>query len=186
MAKTEETKQAELDIWKSTAKQGVFGCFEVTIGWLGKERVDYMTYDTKGLWRCYEIKISKTDFHSKAANTFIGNYNYYCLTKQLYEEIKEEIPSHIGVYIGCDCIKKAKKQKLKIDEQVLKDSLIRSLYREVNKQIQSGNPTLIEFYKREKAEAERNTRYWYDSYKSILKTVIDRYGYDWDKKDNIS
>jgi hypothetical protein len=27
---------------------GVFGCFEVTIGFHGRERVDYMTLDTKG------------------------------------------------------------------------------------------------------------------------------------------
>lgn len=185
MAKTEATKQAELDIWKATAKQGVFGCFEVTIGWFGKERVDFMTYDTKGVWRCFEIKVTKSDFHSTAANTFVGHYNYYCLTRELYEQVKDEIPSHIGVYVGRDCVRKSKRQELKADEQVLKDSLIRSLCREVDKQIQSGNPTLIEFYKREKAEAKRNEKYWYNQYQTVMSTVVDRYGYDWDKKEKI-
>ena len=50
--KTEETKRLEMAIWNATNKQGVFGCFEVTIGWFGKERVDYMTFDTKGDFRC--------------------------------------------------------------------------------------------------------------------------------------
>lgn len=57
MAKTEETLLIENSIYRETNCQGVFGCFEVTIGWFGKERVDYMTYDTKGIWRCYEIKV---------------------------------------------------------------------------------------------------------------------------------
>ena len=57
MAKTEETLLIENSIYRETNRQGVFGCFEVTIGWFGKERVDYMTYDTKGIWRCYEIKV---------------------------------------------------------------------------------------------------------------------------------
>jgi len=57
MAKTEETLLIENSIYREANRQGVFGCFEVTIGWFGKERVDYMTYDTKGIWRCYEIKV---------------------------------------------------------------------------------------------------------------------------------
>mgnify|MGYP000163993137 CR=1 FL=1 len=60
--KTEETKRLERAIWKATNKQGVFGCFEVTIGWFGKERVDYMTYDTKGVFRCYESRSQRRIF----------------------------------------------------------------------------------------------------------------------------
>ena len=35
--KTEDTKRLEMAIWNATNKQGVFGCFEVTIGWFGKD-----------------------------------------------------------------------------------------------------------------------------------------------------
>lgn len=49
MSKTDLTKKLEDNIWCTTNKIGVFGCFEVTIGWCGKERVDYITYDTKGI-----------------------------------------------------------------------------------------------------------------------------------------
>lgn len=121
----------------------MFGCFEVTIGFMGNERVDYITYDTKGIWRCYEIKVSKSDFNSKAKKTFLGHFNYYVMPKELFEEVKEEIPSHIGVYCGSSLVKKPKKQPLGVDEQVLKDSMIRSLYREFEKQFKSGNPTVV-------------------------------------------
>lgn len=150
--KTELTLSLERQIQSATLKQGVFGCLEVTIGWFGKERVDYITYDTKDIWRCYEIKVSKSDFNSKAHNTFIGHYNYYVMPIELYEEVKDKIPKHIGVYSPLRSmddikkykgdkyegnffasIKKAKKQKLGANGQVMKNSLIRSLCREVSK-----------------------------------------------------
>ena len=43
--KTAETVTLEKAIRRATRKTGVFGCYEVTIGFCGKERVDYMTYD---------------------------------------------------------------------------------------------------------------------------------------------
>lgn len=178
--KTKKTLELERLIWKATHTQGTFGCFEVTIGWFGNERVDYMTYDTKGIWRCYEIKVTKSDFRSKAANTFLGHYNYYVMPSELYEEIKAEIPPHIGVYTGKTCAKKARRQELGTDEQILKNSLIRSLCREVGKQIASGNPALIDIYKRETAEAKRNADYWYKECRVIMRTIINRYGEDWD------
>jgi len=105
MAKTKETIELEKAIYNLTAKQGVFGCYEVTIGWFGHERVDYMTYDTKGIFRCYEIKVSKADFNSKAKHTFLGHYNYYVMPTELYEQVKQDIPSNIGVYNSVKCIK---------------------------------------------------------------------------------
>lgn len=67
MSKTDKTLDLERRLWFATNKTGVFGCFEVTIGFGGRERVDYLTYDTKGVWRCYEIKVSKEDFYLKIA-----------------------------------------------------------------------------------------------------------------------
>jgi hypothetical protein len=179
MAKTDLTLELEREIWDATHKQGVFGCFEVTIGWWGKERVDYITYDTKGIWRCYEIKVSKSDFRSKAAKTFIGHYNYYVMPSELYEEVKDEIPSHIGVYVNRACVKNPKKQELGIDEQVLKDSLIRSLSREIAKQYQSGDPTTIEALGRRlrRMETERNqyrAKYW-----DLMQIGTEKYGARW-------
>ena len=133
MSKTEETLRLEREIWAFTRRLGLFGCFEVTIGWHGRERVDYMTYDTKGIWRCYEIKVSKADFHSKAKNTFVGHFNYYVMPKALYEQVKDEIPKGIGVYAGGEIVKKPTHRSLKVSEKVLMNSMIRSLYREFEK-----------------------------------------------------
>lgn len=181
MAKAEATLQLEKEIWSATHKQGVFGCFEVTIGFFGKHRVDYLTYSTKGIWRCYEIKISKSDFHSKAHNTFVGHFNYYVLTQELYEQVKTEIPSHIGVYIGDWCKKRAKRQWLKEDEQVLKNSMIRSLYREVEKQIKSGDILLIEVCHRQINTLEKQSKEWREKYWDLLREVQDKYGTIWNK-----
>lgn len=140
MAKTELTTQLERQIYAATNKQGVFGCFEVTIGWFGNERVDYMTYDTKGVWRCYEIKVSVADFRSKAKKTFCGHFNYYVMPGDLYEKVKDEIPHEIGVYVNGASVKRAKKLVPSVDIQILKDSMIRSLCRESGKLYKSENP----------------------------------------------
>ena len=73
--------------------------FEVTIGWYGRERVDYMSMDTKEIFRCYELKISKSDFYSKAAHTFLGHYNYYVMPYEVFIQVVDDIPEHVGVYI---------------------------------------------------------------------------------------
>lgn len=141
MAKTQLTIDIEKELWSTTKKLGVFGCFEVTIGFGGSERVDYMTYDTRGVWRCYEVKVSKSDFRSKAKKTFLGNFNYFVMTYELYEEVKDEIDKNIGVYTyngrWLSCTKKPKRQELGVSESILKDSMIRSLERDYEKIIKS-------------------------------------------------
>ena len=149
MSKTELTKQLETSIWKATRKQGTFGCHEVTIGFFGKERVDYMTYDTAGTFRCFEIKVSVSDFRSNNKNTFVGHLNYYVMPIELYEKVKSEIPSHVGVYAswnGSDlsCVKKPKRQELVLHPDIMKDSMIRSLYREYEKLNISENKAILE------------------------------------------
>lgn len=134
-----------------------------------KERVDYITHDTKGIWRCYEIKASKPDFHSKAKKTFVGHYNYYVLTKQLYDEVKDEIPNHVGVYIAGDLIKRAKKQSLSVDEQILKNSMIRSLYREAEKILKSNEPSIIEIMQRQINYKENMYKEYYHKYWDLLR-----------------
>lgn len=90
MTKTDLTRKAEQLLWKETAKQGTFGCFEVTIGWYGSEIVDYITYSTNGEFRCYEIKVSKSDFKSKAALSFKGDFNYYVMPVELIKQLRAD------------------------------------------------------------------------------------------------
>ena len=160
---------------------GVFGCFEVTIGWYGKERVDYMTYDTKGIFRCFEIKVSKADFNSKAKLSFVGHYNYYVLTQELYEEVKNDIPSHIGVYVGskysnCSLVKRAKKQELLADEQMLKDSMIRSLTRYLDEQLKNNDESYIKQLKRELSRAKRESENHYQELRNLRNLLFKKFG----------
>lgn len=137
------TKELEHKIYFALAKMGTYLCFEVMMpsqyrGANSNERVDLLTYDTKGIWRFYEIKISKSDFYSKCKHTFLGHYNYFVMPLELYDQVKQDIPDHIGCYVSCKgslcyCIKKPKKQNLKIDEDKLKFSFMQSLSRDVRK-----------------------------------------------------
>ena len=181
MAKTDLTLSLEKSLWESTSKLGVFGCFEVTIGFGGNERVDYLTYDTKGIWRCYEIKVSKEDFYSDAAKTFIGNYNYFVMPEKLYEEVKEDIPKHIGVHSGRYCVKNARRQELGVDEQVLKDSIIRSLYREQEKFIKTCDTNYINRLQSKISRLERELRSSYNKnikYSNAIDDVCEKYDLD--------
>lgn len=182
VAKTDVTKELEKLIWKHTKKMGVFGCFEVTLGWYGKERVDYLTYDTKGVFRCYEIKATKADFYSKAALSFVGHYNYFVMPEELYEDVKEDIPKHIGVYVSKGkyliSVKNAQRQKLGVEEDVLKDSLIRSLYRESEKVVSSDDELLVDRLRKQssryKSQAKRDSERYYE----LQNLIIQELGYD--------
>lgn len=90
MAKTDKTKFLEERLWSEKNDRGIFGCFEVTIGWYGKEIVDFITYQTNGEFRCYEIKVSVADFYSKARKSFLGDFNYYVIPEELLEKLREK------------------------------------------------------------------------------------------------
>lgn len=141
--------------------------------------MDYITYDTKGIWRCYEVKVSKSDFYSKSKKTFVGHYNYFVLTKELFEIVKEDIPNHVGVYVNGSNMKRARKQELPVDEQVLKDSMIRSLTREFNKQFRSGDPASIEILERQLRRIKKEKDDYRKKYQDLMKIGREKYGYKW-------
>jgi hypothetical protein len=168
--KTELTKELENKIYWATSKQGIFGCFEVTIGWFGKERVDYMTYDTKGDFRCYEIKVSESDFNSKNHNTFVGDFNYYVMPTELFNKVKAKIPDYIGVYNESgSSVKKAKRVNTKHDKKVLEDSMIRSLSREFHIVMKNGRTDICQQHISECNRIERKYEDLREKYFDILK-----------------
>ncbi|AIW03599.1 hypothetical protein CPT_Moonbeam201 [Bacillus phage Moonbeam] len=181
MSKSDITRRLEKAIYTATIKQGVFGCFEVTIGWFGKERVDFITYDTKNIWRCYEIKSSVADFRSEAYKTFCGNYNYYVMTKELYEKVKLEIPTHIGVYIEGRCVKRPKRQEVTVEEEILKNSLIRSLAREADKLAKSNDPDLLNRLRRSLAREQEDKRRYSREYTDLKNKLYRKYGRNWEE-----
>lgn len=71
-------------------------------------RVDYMKFKPvnntvsgieKGDFYCYEVKSSVEDFKSKNGHNFIGDFNYYVMSEEVYEKVKNEISYAIGVYV---------------------------------------------------------------------------------------
>lgn len=149
MAKTELTRLAERLIYGHTNKMGTFGCFEVTLGWFGKEIVDFITYDTNAEIRCYEIKVSKADFNSNAKKTFVGHFNYFIMPEWLYKELMDEPQSGLKMWVNSYgvgvftfkensrslyCAKKAKRRNVTHakSSEVL-ESMLRSTNREMKK-----------------------------------------------------
>ena len=102
------------------------------------------------------------------------------MPKDLYEQVKDDIPAHIGVYTESSyCLKKAKKQELGEDEQVLKNSLIRSLAREADKVFKSGNPTVVDGMNRRLSRMEQEKNKYREMYQSLQREVYDKFGTRW-------
>ena len=135
MAKTELTKTIELLLFHESRadKVGIYGAFEVAFGpGYGTEYVDYMTMTSSGEITCYEIKVSKADFHSKAKLSFYGDKNYFVMPKVLYEDVKNEIPFSVGVYVydngTLSLIKKSSKKTVPPwDRYMVAHCMVRSL-----------------------------------------------------------
>ena len=88
--KTEKTKDIEYALIRKYCANkfnGNFGALEVPVDYTlgkGKQNIDFAYYkaDKQDIY-CFEIKISKTDFNSKASLSFDGNYNYLVADKEL-------------------------------------------------------------------------------------------------------
>lgn len=145
------TKELEQIAYMNLWKQGTYLCFEVQMPqkdgshyMINNERVDLLSYETKGVWRFYELKVSKSDFHSKCKKTFLGNFNYYIMPYDLYEQVANEIPENIGVYVANDrgsfwCVKKPKRQELQVNHEYLMFNFMQALSREYRKYRKSMN-----------------------------------------------
>lgn len=101
------------------------------------------------------------------------------MTDELYKEVKDEIPKHIGVYVRQRLVKRPKKQELLVDDQILKDSMIRSLYREASKVMKSKNPTIVESLKRQLNTANKERDDWKQNYWKLLRIGREKYGTRW-------
>lgn len=118
---------------RSTTVVGEFGATEVTltdkpvksvtvaqakkIGYLG--RVDFISVSTDKIVRAYEIKVSMSDFRSKAIKSWVGHFNYLVTTNAFAEKYKAEIldalPHGIGWLTPAGFIKKPLKRDPLID-----------------------------------------------------------------------
>lgn len=135
--KTDLTKQIELAAKRTLVKHSAFDFILDEVGLPDKKIVDLMLYNiNKKIWRCYEIKISVSDFHSKNGHNFVGHYNYYIMPMDVYSKVKDEIPDHIGVYIYgrmFEIYKKSKKQGLKFSQEEMLYSFMKRAYHKLQK-----------------------------------------------------
>ena len=164
MSKTTETLQLEQALIDYTVEKRIYGCPEVTIGFwnqhLGKEHVDFMTMDSHGIIKCYELKVTLSDMNSKANLSWYGNYNYIVVSESLYADIekwKSKIPDDVGIIVGTSLSSKKKsiKRVISIEETLmLKESLVRSLYYKYEKFRLNQNEELYKRLKKANLDIE--------------------------------
>ncbi len=146
--------------------------------------------DTLRAWLSVLIEIKSTlvDFHSKAALSFVGHFNYFVMPKELHEQVKDEIPVDIGVYTGTCLAKRPRRRDLAVDETVLFTSMIRSLYRYADDRFESDVPNIVEQYRhsiaRLEADIQRRVAFEIKHRVDMLELTerrrADRLGYPYD------
>lgn len=149
MTKRKETIELENALIKDTREKRIYGCEEITIGFYnsghGNEIVDFMTMDSKGIIKCYEIKVTLQDLRSNAKKSWYGHYNYLVVSEELHKSVKEwneYVPKHVGIIVGnsLSVVKKPTKQIIDTGtETMLKESLVRSMYWKIDKYKNANN-----------------------------------------------
>lgn len=191
MAKRKETLELEEKLRIMCLRKRIYGCGEVTIGFYnnghGDEIVDYCTMDSKGILRCYEIKVTLADLKSKAKKSWYGHYNYLFVTTELYGKIKDSlsdyIPDYVGVATPCSASwsdgvevrRNAKKQNISQDQaMMMKESMIRSMYYKIEKYKQAASPEELSRLKSKVREAEKDSKKWMKE-ATDLRWLVDRF-----------
>lgn len=98
-----------------------------------------MTMNSKGIIKCYELKVTMQDLKSDAKKSWYGHYNYLVISKELYNQVNnwdDFIPKHIGIIVGeyLESVRKAKKCDISTETEImLKESMIRSMFWKMDK-----------------------------------------------------
>ncbi len=98
-----------------------------------------MTMDSKGIIKCYELKVTLQDLKSDAKKSWYGHYNYLVVSRELYDKVSDwdkYIPKHIGIIVG-ECLesrRKAQRREVSTETEImLKESMIRSMFWKMQK-----------------------------------------------------
>ena len=133
--KSEKTYELEEIITLATSRANRIGCPEVTLDDNGI--VDFICMDLDGekIVRCYELKITKSDFLSDAKKTFIGEFNYYVIPSELWMSVKNYVEPWVGVWLvspqGRPYVKKkAVRRPCQMDKKRIMGKILRALNRE--------------------------------------------------------
>lgn len=141
------TKELEHLLYNHLWRKGWYGVYECAIPKclcrkVHRERVDMLTYETTGIWRAYELKVSKADLHSSAALSWIGHYNYIVVTEDLVEEAKKILQKDIGIYSayerkngskGIELVRNPRKRELLCKHEDMQFAMMQALSREYKK-----------------------------------------------------
>lgn len=165
--KRTETLMLENLLEEETTRKRIYGCEEITIGFynggMGNEIVDFMTMDSKGIIKCYELKVTFQDLKSSAKKSFYGHFNYLVTTQELYDKVKswdDYIPNYVGIIVGSSTglysKKKAKRQDVSIEtETMLKESMVRSMFWKMKKYKDAKN---LDIQRKLKSEIRRKDK----------------------------
>lgn len=105
-------------------------------------RVDYMQFKPvnntvsgieHGDVLCFEIKSCVEDFHSGNGLNFIGDYNYLVTTREIYEQIKTELPMHIGVLVPDDTDLKSVRRAKRMNRKYPLPMMLLMMFRSANR-----------------------------------------------------
>ena len=140
------TKELEHLLYNHLWRKGWYGVYECAIPKclcrkVRRERMDMLTYETSGIWRVYELKVSKSDLHSQSALSFVGHYNYLVVTEDLVAEAKKMLPKDIGIYAAyeqgkkkwIELVRNPRKRELLCSHEDMQFALIQALSREYKK-----------------------------------------------------
>lgn len=158
--KTKLTKEIEYSLIKKYCA-GSFnnncGALEVPVDYTlgkGKQNIDFALYKAnKQDISCFEIKVTKSDFNSKASLSFVGNYNYLVVSNNLGQYLKQnwhnqeersswahpDIPLHgIGVIVYQDGqlkpLIKVKRHEIHLEQKIaLIEGILRASSRDAIK-----------------------------------------------------
>ena len=135
MSKSSRTYELEEVIALATAKSNRVGCPEVGLDDYGI--VDYISMDVGGAQtvRCYELKISKSDFLSENKKSFVGDFNYYVLPVELWGSVKNYVEKGIGVWLvdkrgNVTCERQASRMECQMPRGRVLGKILRALNRE--------------------------------------------------------
>lgn len=148
--KTQATKEIEELLFKYVRDKSridfIVGELDIGSKWGIVDALHATINKNKITWRCYEVKVSKKDFYSKAKVTFVGHYNYYVMPIELYEQVKHDIPKDIGAVVSLEVeyryggkrmemrvVKKPKLLPLKVPSEHLSSRFITSSHRDLYK-----------------------------------------------------
>lgn len=183
MAKTPETLKLEHALQENCARNGIFGCEEVTIGFPcdghGDEIADFVSMHATGILTCYEIKVTLADLKSENKLSWYGDLNYLVVAKSLEQKVTNwdlYIPPWVGVYSSPSLmrIRIAKKRILSQTQRtMLKDSLIRTLYNKMCEARQAADISALRALAKEKKESEQRLETYRQEVERTIWTVED-------------